>query len=53
MVISSQDNHLIPHIMSSANSANVPSPVPSSFTINMDAAEPLPIRLSAETPVVY
>ena len=39
--------------MSSANSANIPSPVPSSFTVDMDAAEPLPIRSSAETPVVY
>ena len=39
--------------MSSANSANIPSPVPSSFTIDMDAAEPLPVRSSAKTPVVY
>ena len=39
--------------MSSANSANIPSPIPSSFTVNMDAAEPLPIRSSAKTPVVY
>ena len=39
--------------MSSTNSANIPSPVPSSFTIDMDTAEPLPVRLSAETPVVY
>ena len=52
-VNSNQDNHLIPRNMSSANSANIPSPIPSSFTVNMDAAEPLPIRLSAETPVVY
>ena len=39
--------------MSSANSANIPSPVPSSFTVNMDTAEPLPVRLSTETPVVH
>ena len=39
--------------MSSANSANIPSPVPSSFTIDMDTAELLPVRSSAETPVVY
>ena len=39
--------------MSSANSANIPSPVPSSFTVDMDTAKPLPIRSSAETPVVY
>ena len=39
--------------MSSANSTNIPSPVPSSFTVDMDATEPLPIRSSAETPVVY
>ena len=50
---SSQGNHLIPHNMSSVNSANIPSPVPSSFTVDMDTAEPLPIRSSAETPVVY
>ena len=39
--------------MSSTNSANIPSPVPSSFTVNMDTAKPLPVRSSAETPVVY
>ena len=39
--------------MSSTNSANIPSPVCSSFTVDLDAAEPLPIRSSAETPVVY
>ena len=39
--------------MSSANSANIPSPVPSSFTIDMDTAELLPVRSSAETPMVY
>ena len=39
--------------MSSANSANIPSPTPSSFTVNMDTAEPLPIRSMAETPVVH
>ena len=48
-----QSNHPFPHSMSSANSANIPSPVPSSFTVDMDAAEPLPIRSSAETPVGY
>ena len=39
--------------MSSANSANIPSPTPSSFTVDMDTAKLLPIRLSAETPVVH
>ena len=39
--------------MSSTNSANIPSPTPSSFTIDMDTAEPLPIRPAAETPVVH
>ena len=39
--------------MSSANSVNIPSPTPSSFTVNMDTTEPLPIRSSAETPVVH
>ena len=53
MATSSQDNHPIHHNMSSANSANIPSPIPSSFTVDMDAAEPLPIRSSAETLVVY
>ena len=48
-----QDNHPIPCNMSSANSANIPSPIPLSFTVDMDATEPLPIRSSAETPVVY
>ena len=52
MVTSSQGNHLIPSNMSS-NSANIPSPIPSSFTIDMDAAKPLPIRLLAKTLVVY
>ena len=52
-MISSQGNHLIPCNMSSTNSANIPSLVPSSFTIDMDTAEPLPIRSSAKTPVVY
>ena len=37
----------------SANSANIPSPTPSSFTVDMDSAEPLPIRLHADTPVVH
>ena len=39
--------------MLSNNSANIPSPVPSSFTVDMDTAEPLPIRSMAETPVVH
>ena len=39
--------------MSSTNSANNPSPVPSSFMVDMDTAEPLPIRSSAETLVVH
>ena len=39
--------------MSSANSTNIPSPTPSSFMVDMDTAEPLPIRSAAETPVVH
>ena len=39
--------------MLSTNSANIPSPVPSSFTVNMDTTKPLPVRSSAETPVVH
>ena len=39
--------------MSSANSANIPSPTPSSFTIDMDTAEALPVQPQADTPVVY
>ena len=39
--------------MSSANSANIPFPIPSSFTVDMDTTEPLPVRSTAETPVVY
>ena len=39
--------------MSSNNSANIPSPTPSSFMVDMDTAEPLPVRLSAKTPVVH
>ena len=39
-----QDNHP-PHLnMSSANSVNIPSPTPLSFTVDMDTAEALPIR---------
>ena len=49
----SQGNHPIPHNMSSANSTNISSPIPSSFTVDMDAAKPLPVRSTAETPVVY
>ena len=52
-VTSGQSNHLIPRNMSSSNSANIPSPTPSSFTVNMDTTKPLPVRLSAETPVVH
>ena len=48
-----QNNHPIPFNMSSTNSANIPSPTPSSFTVDMDTTEPLPIRLAAETPVVH
>ena len=40
-------------IMSLANSANIPSPTPSSFTVNMDIAKPLPTRPQAEMPVVH
>ena len=39
--------------MSSANSANIPSPTPSSFTVDVDTTEPLLIRSAAETPVVH
>ena len=39
--------------MSSNNSVNIPSPIPSSFTVDMDTAEPLPIRSAAKTPVVH
>ena len=39
--------------MSLANSANIPSPTPSSFTVDMDTTKPLPIRLMAKTPVVH
>ena len=49
----SQENHPLHLIMSSANSANIPSPTPSSFTINMDVAEALPVQPQADTPVVY
>ena len=48
-----QDCHPLSSNMSSTNSANIPSPIPSSFTVDMDTAEPLPVRSSAETPVVY
>ena len=39
--------------MSSTNSANIPSPTPSSFTIDMDIAEALPVRPQVDTPVVH
>ena len=39
--------------MSSNNSANIPSPTPSSFTVNMDTTKPLPIRSAAKTLVVH
>ena len=39
--------------MSSANSANIPSPTPFSFTVDMDATEPLPVQSSTKTPVVH
>ena len=48
-----QNSHPIPSNMSLVNSANIPSPTPSSFTIDMDSAEPLPIRSHTETPVVH
>ena len=48
-----QDNHP-PHLnMSSANSVNIPSPTPLSFTVDMDTAKALPIRPQADTPVVH
>ena len=48
-----QDNHLPHSTMSSANSVNIPSPTPSSFTINIDTTESLPVRPQADTPVVH
>ena len=39
--------------MSSANSANIPSPTPSSFTVDMDITEPLPTWPQVETLVVH
>ena len=48
-----QSSHPTLSNMSSANSANIPSPTPSSFTVDMDTAKPLPIRSSMETPVVH
>ena len=53
MTDKSKNNHQVPSNMSSTNSANIPSPTPSSFMVDMDTAEPLPIRLAAETPVVH
>ena len=53
MTNQNQNRHPIPSNMSSANSANIPSPTPSSFTVDMDSAEPLPIRSHTETPVVH
>ena len=32
---------------------NIPSPTPSSFMVDMDTAEPLPVRSAAKTPVVH
>ena len=48
-----QSNHPILFDMSSINSANIPSSIPSSFTINMDSAKPLLVRSHTETPVVH
>ena len=48
-----QNRHPILSNMSLTNSANIPSPTPSSFTVDMDVAEPLPIRSYAETPLVH
>ena len=45
--------HSAANPMSSANSANFPSPCPSSFTIDMDITKALPTRPQAETPVVF
>ena len=53
MTSESQSSHQISSNMSSTNSANIPSPTPSSFTVDMDTAEPLPIRSAAETLVVH
>ena len=53
MESSGKSNHPNSYNMSSTNSANIPSPTPSSFTVDMDATEPLPIRSMAETPVVH
>ena len=53
MLNENQNHHPIPSNMSSVNSANIPSPTPSSFTVDMDTAEPLLVRLSTKTPVVH
>ena len=53
MTSKNQNDHPIPSNMSSTNSANIPSPTPSSFMVDMDTTEPLPIRSAAETPVVH
>ena len=43
-----------PHtIMSSANSANIPSPTPSNLMVDMDVTEALPVPPQAKTPVVH
>ena len=39
--------------MSSANSANILSPTPSSFMVDMDATKPLPIQSHTDTLVVH
>ena len=39
--------------MSSANSVNIPSPTPSSFTVDMDITELPPTQPQAKTPVVH
>ena len=48
-----QSSNILHIIMSSANSANIPSPTPSSFTIDMDITKLLTTWPQVETPVVY
>ena len=48
-----QSSNIFHNAMSSANSANIPSPTPSSFTVDMDITKPLPTQPQAETPVVH
>ena len=48
-----QSSNILHNTMSSANFINIPSPTPSSFTVNMDIAKLLPTCPQVETPVVH